>query len=340
MMGSSFEAVRSRRTFDGDLIERGTLPALAASALFMSILILGLALGVVRYRGDELNGLFGAVTALWACGFLCQIIKRRRLGEGLKATAIFFLMTMTAALSSVVLAKTNAPYADGLFAAADRALFPGFDWPSAMIALDRHRALTRVLSAAYPTLYWQPELLLLYFCAMGRGVQAWRVLCAMTIALVLCIAIFPFCPAVGGYAHFGIGWESVPNVRDISAWRYPEVLRGVRDGRIDELGMKTLEGIVAMPSFHASAAVILGWGFWSSRLLRWPLLLLNVMMLVSSVPIGGHYIVDVLAGSATACFAIGLLRAQAAWRVSAAEDGSGSLGSQGIAVVIDPKGRP
>ncbi len=137
-------------------------------------------------------------------------------------------------------------------------------------------------------------------------------LAALTIALVLCIFIFPFCPALGGYAYFGIGREIVPYVPDLSAWRYPEVLQGVRDGRIDELGMKTLEGIVAMPSFHASAALILGWGFWSSRLLRWPFLLLNLAMLVSSVPIGGHYIVDVLAGAAVGWFAILLVRAHAA----------------------------
>ena len=223
-----------------------------------------------------------------------------------------FLLTTTAALSTIVLAKSNMPYADAAFAAADRILFPGFDWPSAIVALDQHSALIFVLGPSYASLFWQPELLLLYFCATGCGIHAWRVLAALTIALVLCIFIFPFCPAVGGYAYFGIGREIVPYVPDLSGWRYPAVLQAVRDGGIDELGMKTLEGIVAMPSFHASAALILGWGFWSSRLLRWPFLLLNLAMLVSSVPIGGHYLVDVLAGAAVGGFAILLVRVHAA----------------------------
>jgi hypothetical protein len=51
--------------------------------------------------------------------------------------------------------------------------------------------------------------------------------------------IFPFCPVVGGYAYFGIGSEVVPHVLDFSAGRYPEVLQGIRAGRIDELGMKS-----------------------------------------------------------------------------------------------------
>jgi membrane-associated phospholipid phosphatase len=304
-------AVSGRHGFEGAWIERGTLPALAATALFGSVLIFGVVSRLVRYRGDELNIIFAAVVVLWACGIACQFVRRRHIGEGLKTTAIFFLMTITAALSTIVLAKSNMPYADAVFAAADRALFPGLDWPSFIIAFDQHGSLIFVLSQSYASLFWQPELLLLYFCATGRGIHAWRVLTALTIALVVCIFIFPFCPALGGYAHFGIGMESVPHVPDLSAWRYPAVLRGVRDGRIDELGLKTLEGIVAMPSFHASAALILGWGFWSSRQLRWPFLLLNLGMLVSSVPIGGHYIVDVLAGAAVGGLAILLVRTHA-----------------------------
>jgi membrane-associated phospholipid phosphatase len=301
-----------RHGFEGAWIERGTLPSLAATALFGSVLIFGVVSGLVRYRGDELNGIFAAVMVLWACGIACQFVKRRHIGEGLKTTAIFFLMTITAALSTIVLAKSNMPYADAVFAAADRTLFPGLDWPSSIVAFDQHGVLIFVLSQSYASLFWQPELLLLYFCAIGRGIHAWRVLTALTIALVVCIFIFPFCPALGGYAHFGIGMESVPHVPDLSAWRYPTVLKGVRDGTIDELGLKTLEGIVAMPSFHASAALILGWGFWSSRQLRWPFLLLNLGMLVSSVPIGGHYIVDVLAGAALGWLAILLVWAHAA----------------------------
>jgi membrane-associated phospholipid phosphatase len=276
------------------------------------VLIFGVSSGLVRYRSDKLIGIFAALVVLWACGIGCQFNRRRHLGEGLKTTAIFFLMTITAALSTIVLAKSNMAYADAVFAAADRALFPGLDWRSAVVALDQHGALIFVLGPSYASLFWQPELLLLYFCAIGRGIHAWRVLSALTIALVLCIFIFPFCPAVGGYAYFGIGREIVPHVPDLSAWRYPAVLQAVRGGTIDELGMKTLEGIVAMPSFHASAALILGWGFWSSRLLRWPFLLLNLAMLVSSVPIGGHYIVDVLAGAAVGWFAILVVRAHAA----------------------------
>ncbi len=64
------------------------------------------------------------------------------------------------------------PYADAVFAAADRALFPGLDWRSAVVALDQHGALIFVLGPSYASLFWQPELLLLYFCAIGRGIHA------------------------------------------------------------------------------------------------------------------------------------------------------------------------
>ncbi len=54
-----------RHGFDGAWIEPGTLPALAASALFGSVLVFGVASRLVRYRGDQLNGIFAALVVLW-----------------------------------------------------------------------------------------------------------------------------------------------------------------------------------------------------------------------------------------------------------------------------------
>jgi membrane-associated phospholipid phosphatase len=44
--------------------------------------------------------------------------------------------------------------------------------------------------------------------------------------------------------------------------------------------------------------------FWPSRLFRWPMLALNALMILAAIPVGGHYLVDILAGAATAVAAI------------------------------------
>jgi membrane-associated phospholipid phosphatase len=65
-----------------------------------------------------------------------------------------------------------------------------------------------------------------------------------------------------------------------------------------------LNGVVTFPSFHAAAAILLGWGFWALRWIRWPAVALNIAMFLAAVPIGGHYVADILAGAAAAVLAI------------------------------------
>lgn len=65
-----------------------------------------------------------------------------------------------------------------------------------------------------------------------------------------------------------------------------------------------MTGLVSMPSFHAAAAVILGWVSLYLGWLRIPLVLLNVAMLLSTIISGSHYLVDLIAGAALAVMAI------------------------------------
>ena len=57
-----------------------------------------------------------------------------------------------------------------------------------------------------------------------------------------------------------------------------------------------------------AAAVILAWAAWPMRAIRWPAILLNGAMLVSAVPIGGHYLIDIVAGCVVAAIGISIAR--------------------------------
>jgi membrane-associated phospholipid phosphatase len=53
-------------------------------------------------------------------------------------------------------------------------------------------------------------------------------------------------------------------------------------------------------------AILFAWGAWPSRALRPVIVSANALMWISAAPIGGHYLVDLLAGSAIAIGAIAL----------------------------------
>jgi len=79
---------------------------------------------------------------------------------------------------------------------------------------------------------------------------------------------------------------------------------GLRAGADTALGLDDLKGLVSFPGFHAAAAVMLGWGYWSLPWLRWLFLALNVAMTLSAIPIGGHDLADILAGILVAVLSI------------------------------------
>jgi membrane-associated phospholipid phosphatase len=68
--------------------------------------------------------------------------------------------------------------------------------------------------------------------------------------------------------------------------------------------LSNLDGIVTFPSFHAAAAVLLAWAASGIPFLRYPMIALNFLMLISAIPIGGHYAIDVIAGSLVAAVSI------------------------------------
>src|SRR3546814_4330604 len=80
----------------------------------------------------------------------------------------------------------------------------------------------------------------------------------------------------------------------------------LRSGALRTLGSESLTGIITFPSFHAAAAVLLGWGFASFGRLGWPLVALNALMFVSAIVGGGHYLVDLIAGAAVALIGLWL----------------------------------
>jgi membrane-associated phospholipid phosphatase len=162
------------------------------------------------------------------------------------------------------------------------------------------------LSVIYDTLALQPLLLITILVAGGAQQRLSAYLLAWMIALALTLAIAPFTPAVAAYLYFGVTQGSIPGLQLHVAWEHVATLNAVRDGSLRQLGMDTLFGIVTFPSFHAAGAVLLGWGFHGFRLLRWPFHALNAGLFASAIFVGGHYIVDLVAGAVIAGLSITL----------------------------------
>jgi membrane-associated phospholipid phosphatase len=86
------------------------------------------------------------------------------------------------------------------------------------------------------------------------------------------------------------------------------IIEDLRAGVFKIIHVEGIFGLITFPSFHAASAVLFAWANWSIRVYRWPMLLLNVGMLIATPIEGSHYLIDVIAGVLVATASIQLVR--------------------------------
>lgn len=227
-----------------------------------------------------------------------------RLATIAQGCGLFMAGCVGISLLTFVLGTSDRPLTDPALAAIDRTVIPNLDWPAAMLWLSHREALMVAANWVYESIGWQPVALIALLGLSGRQRRVWTFLTAWLVTLFVTCVLFTLFPGIGAYAYFGLAAADVPAMRDPTPWHQAVLLTELRAGTLHHIGFVDLDGIVTFPSFHAAAAVVLAWAAWTVRAIRWPALLLNVAMLMSAVPIGGHYLIDIVAGCVVA--AIGL----------------------------------
>jgi membrane-associated phospholipid phosphatase len=294
------------RRFALPIFDPESKPALALAAALFALVMTGPVSGSISWSHAELDSIFLSLLGIALIGGMLQRLSVPGIGSLFQQISLFLMVGALAALASAALATTALPYADPWLSKADAILLPGFSWTGVMLGLQQFDRSLFVLSHIYASLTWQPFLLLFILALRRNADGAWRFLTAWTVALVVCAALFPLMPAQGAYVYYGLSPSDVPAVRVFAAWQFLPLIEGIRDGSIATLGLGTLGGIITMPSFHAAGAIILAWGFWRTGPPRWIFLILNSAMAISAIPIGGHYIVDGVAGSLVALGSIAI----------------------------------
>ncbi|MEA1073271.1 phosphatase PAP2 family protein [Sphingomonas sp. LY160] len=212
-----------------------------------------------------------------------------------------FSQGIVIALLQFPLIAAGFPMADTLLNSVDNAL--GFDWNRFAARFNSPLPLD-LLAFAYRSMTWQ-ALLALALLSIGREIdRAWRLVTASLVALMITASIFVFFPADGSLAL--CGQSDVPVYGNYCA--YQSLIRQVNSGAVVAVDRSMQIGMVSFPSFHTSAAILLAWAVWPFRLLRWPSVALNIAMIVGTIVIGSHYLIDILGGIAVAIAAIALAK--------------------------------
>jgi len=213
-----------------------------------------------------------------------------------------------------MLASISGQFIDAQLIRIDAAI--GFDWRAIFRFYVAYPWIVPLSEAVYSSFLPQFLLLPVALC-VWRPELLWTYITAYVFALLLSAAIFPFAAAEGPYMFYGIQQGTVPGIGDGWPWQWHqgEWITQLQKGEIRDLS-RIWPGLIQFPSFHSAAAVLFIWATHGIRLLRWPGLLLNVGVILSTFVSGAHYLADVLAGSA-----IAILSISAAHKVTNRENG-------------------
>lgn len=212
---------------------------------------------------------------------------------------VFMAITLMAVIASYPAAAASRGYVDPKLQRIDQALH--FDWVSLYRTVSAHPALQWCGKLAYSCIYTTPVVLLGYLAYRGRRSEARLFLFNFWIATILTLLLFPWVPAKGPLAAL---WHGPIPYMPTSALYQSQIIPALRSHALTMIDLGALRGLVCAPSFHTTAALVFSFTAWPIRVLRWPLLAVNVAMLLSTPVEGTHYLADMLGGAGVALVSI------------------------------------
>jgi hypothetical protein len=200
-----------------------------------------------------------------------------------------------ATLSYLGLASSGA-LVDSTFQAADRAL--GFDWLKGFALFESHPLAAKILGILYDSTSYQGLFFGLLLGLLDRKRELREVFWLFLIAAVLICAGAALYPALGPFKTFGFE----------SRGPYLPAMEHLRSGRNLSFTLSDMTGVVSFPSFHTCMALVYIYGFRGTGAIGFVIALVNLAMLPGIPFIGGHYLVDMIAGAVVVIVSLGMVK--------------------------------
>lgn len=197
------------------------------------------------------------------------------------------LFNILGAILSYLVTSLGRPYADDIFARCDEWL--GFNWTYYATFLRSNVWINQILAMIYHDSFLQILILVPILGVTRRFDALYRLLGNISLGLVVTNVIAAFLPAVGAYAHYG--------KPDLGLSNFTTTIRAVHDGALRVFDFNAIHGLLTFPSYHAILSIALILTTLHIRYLRYPVLALNMLVLISTPAFGEHYLTDVIVGS-------------------------------------------
>jgi membrane-associated phospholipid phosphatase len=189
------------------------------------------------------------------------------------------------------------PLQDAFLARVDSYL--GFHWPSFLAAVNDRPLLPDLLAKAYASTGALTEGVVLWLTIRGRGERLAEFLALLSLSSLGLAVGMMLLPAAGAFFYFEPAPQLFANfAAGREMWPFVHSFNSLRDGLLTKIDVSSIQGVVAFPSFHTMLGIITTYALRDTRALLIPAAILNGTMMVATLPVGGHHLVDTLAGAA------------------------------------------
>jgi hypothetical protein len=226
------------------------------------------------------------------------------------ALAVITISATAAGTISLAGLRLGAPLIDGNLAAYDSALL--FDTRLIVVAVANATAFAGLLDLAYDSSF---PILLASVVLLGctRHVRLlWQLAFVFAFTAVGCATLSIFLPAAGAFSHFSYPAEVLDRLPSNAGVYHLSTFEYYRHAAAPTISLSSLHGVVTFPSFHCCLALMTVFAYVEHRWLFLFSVLWNGLVILSTIPIGGHYLVDLAAGAAL--WGVAYVLATALWR--------------------------
>ena len=138
--------------------------------------------------------------------------------------------------------------------------------------------------------------MLFILCFSGNAYRLSEFLAVLALCSMFTGVLMVLVPAAGAYVQHAPAQALFSHLGTHAGMWHFQTFQSLRHDAIPLIDFSKSEGLVTFPSFHTVLAIITTYALRDLRILFWIILALNSLVIVSTVPEGGHYLVDVIAG--------------------------------------------
>lgn len=265
-----------------------------ATAILLLILAAaaGIKLGVRTFAALPLVVLFAGL--YWARRRHDGAGGDKRLATALGAIAVLFGGGLAGGLACLVGQTFARQLVDPILERADLMLGAN---PEALIrGVVAIPGLPALLAAAYLSSFPLIFLTVLTLAWTRRSERAWELCAVFNLCLTAAAISSTVIPATGTFYYLHIPAELVRALPAGSGTYYLGPMFELRHARVFTIDPTKMQGVAVFPSFHMALALMTAAAWRDVRRARVPIAIWQGMVIVSAIPIGGHFYTDLVGG--------------------------------------------